>query len=136
MSFSGSRSEISALSARRRATARAAPFSGTVDLGFTNGRIYTGDPGLPWCQSLAIAGGKIIARDEVVRSIRRRASGSLKGKPKQRLGCARSPCILTSTGDEQKLKLRKAFAVTGVFALAVLAAASAAADERTPKEIQ
>lgn len=36
-----------------------------ADLILTNGRIYTGDPGLPWCQSLAIAGGKIIARGEV-----------------------------------------------------------------------
>ena len=36
-----------------------------ADLVLTNGRIYTGDPGLPWCQSLAIAGGKIVARGEV-----------------------------------------------------------------------
>jgi predicted amidohydrolase YtcJ len=36
-----------------------------ADLVLTNGRIYTGDPGLPWCQSLAVAGGRIIARGEV-----------------------------------------------------------------------
>ncbi|CAK7256965.1 MULTISPECIES: amidohydrolase [unclassified Shinella] len=35
-----------------------------ADLVLTNGRIYTGDPGLPWCQSLAVSGGRIVARGE------------------------------------------------------------------------
>lgn len=36
-----------------------------ADLVLTNGCIYTGDPGLPWCSSLAVAGGRIVARGEV-----------------------------------------------------------------------
>ncbi|WP_432343880.1 amidohydrolase [Shinella yambaruensis] len=35
-----------------------------ADLVLTNGRIYTGDPGLPWCESLAVSGGRIVARGE------------------------------------------------------------------------
>lgn len=35
-----------------------------ADLVLVNGRIYTGDPGLPWCQALAVARGRIVARGE------------------------------------------------------------------------
>jgi predicted amidohydrolase YtcJ len=38
--------------------------SAYADLVLVNGRIYTGDPGLPWCQALAVAGGRIVARGE------------------------------------------------------------------------
>ena len=35
-----------------------------ADSVLVNGRIYTGDPGLPWCQALAVARGRIVARGE------------------------------------------------------------------------
>jgi len=35
-----------------------------ADLVLVNGRIYTGDPGLPWCSALAVARGRIAARGE------------------------------------------------------------------------
>ena len=38
--------------------------SAFADLVLVNGRIYTGDPGLPWCQALAVARGRIVARGE------------------------------------------------------------------------
>ena len=38
--------------------------SAYADLVLVNGRIYTGDPGLPWCQALAVARGRIVARGE------------------------------------------------------------------------
>ncbi|MDX0968772.1 amidohydrolase family protein [Sinorhizobium medicae] len=38
--------------------------SAQADLVLTNGQIYTGDPGLPWCRALAVAGGRIVARGE------------------------------------------------------------------------
>jgi len=38
--------------------------SGFADLVLINGRIYTGDPGMPWCQALAVARGRIVARGE------------------------------------------------------------------------
>lgn len=38
--------------------------SAQADLVLTNGHIYTGDPGLPWCRALAVAGGRIVARGE------------------------------------------------------------------------
>ncbi|WP_342641551.1 amidohydrolase [Rhodoligotrophos ferricapiens] len=38
--------------------------SAYADLALVNGRIYTGDPGLPWCSALAVAGGRIIARGD------------------------------------------------------------------------
>lgn len=40
------------------------PRSAYADLALVNGRIYTGDPGLPWCSALAVAGGRIVARGE------------------------------------------------------------------------
>lgn len=41
-----------------------APRSAFADLVLVNGRIYTGDPGLPWCSALAVARGRIVARGE------------------------------------------------------------------------
>ena len=38
--------------------------SAYADLVLVNGRVYTGDPGLPWCQALAVARGRIVARGE------------------------------------------------------------------------
>ena len=38
--------------------------SAFADLVLVNGRIYTGDPGLPWCSALAVARGRIAARGE------------------------------------------------------------------------
>ena len=38
--------------------------SAYADLVLVNGRIYTGDPGMPWCQALAVARGRIVARGE------------------------------------------------------------------------
>ncbi|WP_019171673.1 amidohydrolase [Pseudaminobacter salicylatoxidans] len=38
--------------------------SAHADLVLVNGRIYTGDPGLPWCSALAVARGRIVARGE------------------------------------------------------------------------
>lgn len=38
--------------------------SAWADLALVGGRIWTGDPGLPWCSALAVAGGRIVARGE------------------------------------------------------------------------
>jgi hypothetical protein len=35
-----------------------------AELAVVNGRIWTGDPGLPWCSALAVAGGRIVARGD------------------------------------------------------------------------
>lgn len=35
-----------------------------AELAIVNGRIWTGDPGLPWCSALAVAGGRIVARGD------------------------------------------------------------------------
>jgi predicted amidohydrolase YtcJ len=45
----------------RPSHAARSPFA---DLVLVNGRIYTGDTGLPWCSALAVARGRIVARGE------------------------------------------------------------------------